>query len=212
MIEHLDETGQPCTRHVPSSPNGLLALALLGSRMPGLHHDIASKLQGLMMAMEEINELAETLDQKQAASAANLALRELVELFTANRVLAKPPRRTPTPLAEVVAQAAERSGVRTSGELPPLDVDISMASVAHVLAVLLDLVAGPLNLGRKVEIHTTVEASHVVMVIVGPPTAMDKLPPNSNDMLALGSFALFRESGELRCGMDRLTIKLPLTP
>jgi hypothetical protein len=31
-------------------------------------------------------------------------------------------------------------------------------------------------------------------------------------MLALASFALFREAGELRCGMDRLTIKLPLTP
>lgn len=212
MIEHLDESGKPCTRHAVASPHGLLALALLGSRMPGLHHDLAGKLQAVMLAIDEIGELAESLDQKQAASSAAGAVRELMELFTANRVLAKPPRRSANKLSDVVGQAAERAGVRTHGELPALDVDISIASIGHVLAVLLDIVAGPINLGRKVEIFTTVEATLVVLVIVGPPTAMDKLPPNSSDMLALASFALFREAGELRCGMDRLTIKLPLTP
>jgi hypothetical protein len=211
VIEHLDENGKPCTKHATMSPHGLLALAVLGSRMPSFHHDVASKLQGLMMAVDEISELADTMELQQAASAASVAIRELTELFAANRSLGKAPQRKPTPIAEVIARAAERAGVGTRGELPARDVDIALPSIGHALAVLLDLAAGPLKLGRMIEIHATIEAAHLMLIFVGPPTAMDTMPANANDMLALASFAIYREGGELRCGTDRFTVRLPLT-
>jgi hypothetical protein len=47
------------------------------------------------------------------------------------------------------------------------------------------------------------------VVVTGPPNT--PLPANAGDVLALASFALAREGGELRCGADRYTIRLPLT-
>ena len=57
-LRHLDEHGEVCTRHAPVPDGDLLALALVGSRAPSFHHDLASKLQGLMMAIDEIGEVA----------------------------------------------------------------------------------------------------------------------------------------------------------
>ena len=64
--------------------------------------------------------------------------------------------------------------------------------------------------GRNVEITALTEAAALIIVIVGPPTAMDTLPSNASDVMALATFALTREGGELRCGTDRFTIRLPL--
>jgi hypothetical protein len=210
MTEHLDESGQPCKRHPPPSAANLMAMALLGSRMPSFHHDVASKLQSLMMAVDELSELAETIEARAAAIAATTAVKELTTLFMMNRALGKSPQRRPTPVAEVFARAAERSGVRTAGELATCNIDIALPSIVHACAVILDLAAGPLSHGRTVEI-TGKTKNHVLEVVVtGPPNT--PLPANAGDVLSLASFALHREGGELRCGADRYTIRLPLTP
>jgi hypothetical protein len=188
----------------------LLDLALLGSRARGFNHDVASKLQSLMMAVDELSELAETIEARAAATAATTAVKELTNLFMMNRALGKAPQRRPTPVAEIFARAAERSGVKTAGELATCNVDIALPSIVHACAVILDLAAGPLAHGRTVEI-TGAAKDHVLEVVVtGPPNT--PLPANAGDVLSLASFALVREGGELRCGVDRYTIKLPLTP
>ena len=210
MTQHLDEDGKPCTRHAAASPKGILALALLGSRMPSFHHDVASKLQSLMMALDEIAELADSEDLKQVANGAGLTVRELNTMLAANRALSRAPRREPVALSTLIERAAERSGVHIMANLPKLDVDVALPSIAHAIAVVLDLAAGPLKLGRNVEISALTEATSLVIVMVGPPTAMDTLPANANDVMALATFALGREGGELRCGTDRFTIRLPL--
>ncbi len=207
--EHLDETGQPCTRHPAPTNSNVMSLALLGSRMPSFHHDVASKLQSLMMAVDELTELAETLDTQAAANSAALAVRELTTLFATNRALAKAPQRKPTPVGELVARAAERSGVKTTGELPSCNVDVAVASIAHACAVVLDLAAGPLSMGRTVEITGVPEDKFLLVKVAGPVGV--PLPNNAGDMLALATFALAREQGELRCGADHYVIKLPLT-
>jgi len=56
-IEHLDDQGRPCTKHPSATIDELMVLAVIGSRVSGFHHDIASKLQGLMMSIDEIGEL-----------------------------------------------------------------------------------------------------------------------------------------------------------
>lgn len=209
-MKHLDEGGEPCTRHPVASSQGMLALALLGSRMPSFHHDVASKLQTLMMALEELAELAEGREEMVLAVAgANATLRELEAVLKTSRALARAPRREPIPLDELVTHAAERAGVNVKGALPACHVAIALPSISQALAVLLDLAAGPLELGRTARLVATV-GGQLVLVIHGAPTAMDALPANAGDMLALTSFALAREGGELRCGPDRFTIHLPL--
>jgi hypothetical protein len=209
VIQHLDDDGKPCTRHAPPSPQGLLALALLGSRTPSFHHDVASKLQSLMMAIEEISELADTDDVRLAAAGASVTVRDLNTLLSQNRALSRAPKREPMPLDVLVARAVERSGVHMQGDVPEISVEIALPSITHALAIVLDLAAGPLKLGRNVEIATRVQ-ERAVLVITGPKTAMDTLPANANDMIALATFALAREGGELRCAADHFTIMVPL--
>lgn len=209
MSTHDDETGKPCTRHPDPSPVNMLALALLGSRMPSFHHDVASKLQSLMMAIDELQELVEGVELAAAAGAAATAVRELTTLFATNRALAKAPQRRPTPVGELFARAAERGGVRTTGELPPCTVEIALPSIAHACAVILDLAAGPMTLGRAVEIAGTIEGKTLVVIVTGPPGA--PLPNNAGDVLALATFALEREQGSLQCDGERYVIRIPLT-
>ncbi len=184
----------------------MMALALLGSRMPSFHHDVASKLQSLMMAVDEIGELADNPEARAAAALAMSAVKELTQLFSTNRALAKAPARRPTPIAELFARAAERSGVKTTGELPACDVEIALPSIAHTCAVIFDLAAGPLSMGRTVELSGVREGSQIVVTVRGPAGA--PLPANAGDVLALAAFAFVREQGELRCGVDRYTIRL----
>ena len=211
MSGHLDLDGKPCTRHAPASPQGLLSLALLGSRMPSFHHDVASKLQSLMMVLEEVTELADNEDLRLAAAGASATVRELNALLVSNRALSRAPRREPTQLSALIEAASERSGVHLRGDSPECTLEIALPSITHALAVVLDLAAGPIKLGRTVTVTTTV-GSELVLGLVGPPTAMDALPANASDMLALASFALAREAGELRCGRDRFEIRFPLAP
>ncbi len=211
MADHVDETGQPCTRHGAPSIDGLLALALLGSRMPSFHHDSASKLQGLMMALDEIEELAEgNASMRQATALAQTSLRELNQLIAANRALAKGPQRKRTPVHEIITRAADRSGVHVGGELPTVEAEIALPSIVHAVALVLDLVAGPTSLGRVVSLTSTLDGRHVSIELQGPPGGTSKLPPNSNEMVAIASFALKREDGALRCGVDHFTVKLPI--
>ena len=114
MAGHLDETGQPCTRHAPLTEQRLYELATLGSRMPAFHHDAASKLQSLMMALDEISELAhpDAADLRASIDTAHSSLRELNQILAANRAIAKAPQRARIALPELVSQAASGSGVR----------------------------------------------------------------------------------------------------
>src|SRR4051812_24577206 len=111
MADHRDESGGACKIHGPSSADSLLALATIGSRMPGFHHDCASKLQSLMMSLEEIMELAQSREVQQATETAQLALRELNQLFTSNRALAKAPYLTRGTLGDLIARSTARAGV-----------------------------------------------------------------------------------------------------
>jgi hypothetical protein len=207
VAEHLDETGRPCTRHPAASPQTMLALALLGSRMPSFHHDVASKLQSLMMAIEELEELADNEDSRNAAQTASTAVREMQALFNANRSLSRPPQRRPTPIGELVAAAAHRAGVKTFGSLPASDVEISLSSITHALAIVFDLAAGAQKLGRSLELVAKVDGSHLVLEL---PVAPGEVPASAGEVLALASFALLREQGELRCSPSAFAIHLPL--
>ena len=91
---HLDEHGQPCSHHPAATDQDLLSLALVGSRAPSFHHDLASKLQGLMMAIDEISEVSGEVPPPvlRAIETAHGALREVLALLGTNRAPVTVPR------------------------------------------------------------------------------------------------------------------------
>lgn len=209
MADHRDESGESCKLHAPVSIDALMALATIGSRMPGFHHDCASKLQSLMMSLDEISELAGE-EARAAAESASVALRELHGLFTQNRALAKSPQLTRGQLKDLLAKAADRAGVKILGEVAATEIEVSPPAMTHALAVLFDLVAGPAQLVRAVDVSVASDGAHTVITLRGPANANAKQPPNASELLAIASFVVARDGGELRCrnGGESYIIKL----
>jgi len=139
VTEHVDETGRPCTRHAPSN-EALLAWAAVGARVSGFHHDTASKLQSLMMALDEATDLLgdSRPDVQRSLETAVAALRDIHALLTENRALAKAPQRKPTMLSELLKRAANRHGVKLVGQHSSVSVVVAPPSSVHALGLLLD--------------------------------------------------------------------------
>ena len=208
MFEHLDEDGQPCTQHVVNRDK-LMMYATVGSRASGFHHDTASKLQSLVMSLDEISELIgdEESDVRTATETAQAAVRQLHALLNANRALTKPPQRTASHLPELLQRAAERHAVKLRGELASLVVTVAVPAVTHAFALLLDMIAGAPAGGRHVEIAARTEAGHVTLTLTG---GVDPTHPNAAELIAIATYVLAGERGALRCGPHRFTIELPL--
>jgi hypothetical protein len=207
--DHLDETGAPCARHPVISEATLYQLAMVGSRAPAFHHDCASKLQGLVMALDELTELTEDGDPQliRAIETALEASRELNALLNINRALTRPAAKARIALRELVARAAERVGVTVQGALAEaLAVTVGVAPMTHALALAIDVAAGS-GRGRALAVAAEPASGGVDLVLHSSP-----LPaPNVNEAVAIASFVVARDGGRLWCSAagDRMTIRLP---
>jgi hypothetical protein len=208
VSDHLDEEDKPCTRHV-AARDKLLAYALVGSRISGFHHDAASKLQSLVMALDEIGELIGEADSdlRTATDTAQGAVRQLHGLLTANRALAKAPALMRTLLPELLQRAAERHGVKLRGEIPSLHVMVSPPAITHAFAVLADMIAGPPAAGRSVTASSETAGDRVRVMLAGN---VDATHPNASELIAVAAYAITREEGTLHCGPKRFVVELPL--
>ncbi len=209
IANHLDEHGQVCTRHPVAPSDEVLSLAIVGSRAPSFHHDLASKLQGLMMAIDEIGEL--TGDDSQpimrAIETAHTTVREVLGLLNVNRALTKAPTKSRTTLAEIAARASERVYVTLKATMPAAALDVSSPSLVHALALVFDVAGGP-GRGRSLAATVEVGGGSVAMRV----TASPEPPPNAAESLALAAFVFAREGGELRCADEgrALIVRLPV--
>lgn len=210
--DHLDEHAKPCTYHGAASSEALLGLATVGSRASGFNHDIASKLQGLMMALDEISEIAETLDPvnrdhvARATEGAQACLKDVLGILNLNRAMTKPPMRAPVALAELTARAGERVYVTLQGSLPEVDVSVSAPTMIHALSLLFDAAGGP-GRGRTIPVEVTRTPTTVSLSM-----AIASASPVSPEPLALAAFVLARDGGSLRCtdNGQRFLIELPI--
>ena len=209
VIRHLDETGQPCARHVPSSET-LLAWAAVGSRIAGFHHDTASKLQSLMMALDEATELLgdERPDLQRTLDTAMAALRDIHALLTENRALAKAPQRKSVSLASLLERAANRHGVKLVGDRSSAATSVAPPSIVHALGLLCDYLAGPPQGSRTVEVAVESAGDAAMISLTGAP--WEQAPPTSNEAIAVAAFLLAREEGRLACSPRGFAIQLPL--
>jgi len=141
--DHVDETGAPCARHPAISPASLYQLAMVGSRVPAFHHDCASKLQGLVMALDELTELIENGDPQliRAVETALEASRELNGLLNLNRMLTRPAARTVVAVDELVGLHYLR---REALEAPAPAERTPRLQMGIIAAPLGKLVLGPL--------------------------------------------------------------------
>jgi hypothetical protein len=208
LPDHLDETGAPCARHAPLSQDALFQLAMVGSRASAFHHDCASKLQGLVMALDELTELTEHGDPQviRAIETAIEASRELNALLNVNRALTRPTAKTPIELRELVARGAERVGVAVHGVLPDATVGVSVAPMTHALALAIDVAAGT-GRGRSLAVSAEVAAGSVELALHSSPLQA----PNAGDALAIVGFVVERDGGRLWCSSagTRLVLRLP---
>jgi hypothetical protein len=206
-IEHLDEEGAPCAHHGAAAPEVLLQLAMVGSRAPAFHHDCASKLQGLVMALDELSELTENGDPQlvRAIEAASDASRELNALLNTNRALTKPAARTPIALKVLLAGAAHRVAVTLQGTLPDAMVNVTVPAATHALALAFDVAAGT-GRARTLAVVATVGAREVDIAMPAAPAQ----PSNASESIAIATFVMARDGGRLWCARagDRLFVRL----
>jgi len=208
--EHVDETGAPCARHAAISPSSLYQLAMVGSRAPAFHHDCASKLQGLVMALDELTELTENGDPQliRAVETALEASRELNALLNLNRALTRSVPKTMIAVTDLVTRAAERSGIAIR---PPLaatpSVNVGVAAMVHGLALAIDIAAGT---GRGRALAVTVSEANGQVDIVFQASPLQ--PSNAGESLAIAGFVVGRDGGgKLWCSAagDQIVIRLP---
>lgn len=207
-LGHDGDDGQPCTRHVPVSIDALLHFATVGSRISSFHHDIASKLQGLMMALDEITELTEPTggdtDLGRAAETAHAALKDLTQIFMLNRALAKAPIRGRTTLRELAMRASERVGVTLRGELPEVDLDVAVPLTTQGFALAFDAAAGA-GRSRSLEVTALVAEARIELALPAAPTTA-----TANESLAIAAWVFAHEGGDLRCSESRILVRLPV--
>ena len=204
VMEHFDEDGHVCTRH-NANLDAILTLATIGARVSSFNHDIASKLQGVMMAIDEITEYAEqdpNPNIRRAAGDAMAALKEASALLTTNRALTRTSTKTKAALRDVVSAAADRVGVSVRGAIPDGQIEAVVPLLSQALAVAFDALAGT---GRNRSLDAATTDGALVVSSTAEPAA------TLGDALALASHMVTRAGGELRCGRDaKLIVKLPL--
>ena len=143
---------------------------------------------------------------------AHAALRELNQILSTNRALAKAAQKSRVGLSELVHRAAESFGVRVRGDIQAQDIRVAVPAMRHAMSLLLDLAAGPSHLGRVVDVTCTFDGDRYELTISGPPAAVSKLPPNAGEALAIVKFVIDREDGELRCHPTGFVVRLAAAP
>jgi len=203
-FEHGGGDGTPCRRHAPAEPERFLHLATIGSRVPSFNHDIASKIQGLIMAIDEIVEFANTSDLRQAAETAHQAVTELNQLLQQNRALTKTPVASSIPIDELVDRAARRVAVTLRGGPFSGTTEVPALLVIQGLALAFDAAAGSER--RRVLDLAIVEVGDSLEIRVPLATALE---PDVGTMFAIASWVFRKAGGSFACQSDHLELRLP---
>jgi hypothetical protein len=183
----------------------LLAWAAVGSRASGFNHDCASKLQSLMMALDEATEfIHDPSEVQRSVETASAAVKELLALLTENRALTKPPAAKTVELASVLQRAANRHGIKLRGEIGTATIKIAPPSFVHAIALLLDMLAGPASSTRAVEIDVRSADGQVVLGITGQPPAA-----SASDAIDIATWMIEREGGKVLSAPGGFHVHLP---
>lgn len=208
-VHHTGDGGQPCARHGAASLDAVFALAMLGARLTRFQHDIASKLQGVMLSLDEIAEHtagARDPELARALETATSAAAELERLLAASRSVSRPPLPTRTTVRDLIARASERTGVALVGEPGDIDIECCAPLIAHALAIVIDVASGNDRV-RTLAVTAHASATHVELAFATSPAQLD----GAATLLAVAAWLLAQHGAELRCQGDTVIAKLPLS-
>jgi hypothetical protein len=190
--------------------DGILALALIGARSRGFHHDIASKLQGLMMAIDEIADRNLVLEDdrvQRAVEAAADSMREVQAQLAAFRTLGRGVDARTCSLRELVTAGARAAAVVAAGELPDVAVVATPSAAVQVIAMACELAdtTGTVDVAVGVRDDAGIEVS--VRCRGGELPELVRA-----EAIALMAFALGRDGGTVRDGGDGVVMRFLLQP
>ncbi len=184
--------------------DAILDLALVGSRARGFNHDAASKLQRLMMATSEAEELAgpeASADHRMAIESLHSALAELEVLFAEFRTLAKGSEPAELDVAVVLARAARRANVVLALDVSPgLKAIGREPELVQVLSHMFDVIGGT-QPTRAIRLRGLREAGRAVL-------KLDAGDSESSEALALVAHVVTGTGGS--AGRDGTTILIAL--
>jgi hypothetical protein len=184
--------------------DGVLALALVGARARGFHHDMASKLQALMIAVDDLAERNTDARMAPSIDAAALALRDIQNVLGAFRALARGADPRPSSLRELIAAAARTAGVVIAGEIPDTSVRVTPSAAVQVLVLACELADPGATL--PVAIARDGGAIEVAMQL----GAGQHLDLTHAEALAVMRGALGRDGGDARADGDRVVLRFAL--
>jgi hypothetical protein len=205
---HVDESGAPCTHHAPVRPDVLLTLAMVGSRASGFNHDLASKLQGLLMTLEDLVErLGERGEPElhRAAQEASTLAQDLAGIVTVSRQLTRNPGPSRRTLRELIAASCERAGVELNTQLVDAAIEVVMPHAIHAVSLAIEVAGGP-NRARAIDSECRLVDGRIELTV----PAASKTTSYASEYLALAAAILRRDGGDVRCGAGRIVIWLRL--
>src|SRR5688572_652696 len=131
---HTTDSGAPCERHAPRADD-LLGPATLGTTCFAALHDLASGLQGIGAAIDELDATVGSDPRLRGlVDAAIEANEKATAMFVALRNLVRDPgrRREKVEVAHLVRRATQQAGAKSAiaGPLPAATVSIAAPVVA----------------------------------------------------------------------------------
>jgi hypothetical protein len=210
---HLGRDGHPCDEH-PARVDDLLGLATLGAAAFSVMHDVASGLQALAAAIDELEALADTEGSEEtraAVAAASSALAQTNKMFVdARHAISGGNRiRDAARVDLLVQKAIDRADARC----PPLrgaptaEIAAVIPILTHVISSLIDTAAG----SGHAEVTVTADGDEVEIGIRA--TEPENPPRSVGGTLAIAAGVIADHGGTLRCDRDaalaRFAIRLP---
>jgi len=214
-VGHERETGDPCDRHV-ARVEDLVAPATLGVSCFGALHDLASALQAIGAAVEELDAAITDPALRSLVQVAIEANDRAIELFVASRNILRDPagRKTRIAVSALIDRAGQRSARRpVVGSVAPGSVEVAVPVIAHVLASILAAADGADEPARITAVAA--DDGRSVAIVVSHATTTP-LPSTIGTTLAIAAHAVETHGGSVRCGThdgrEAYTIVLPLAP
>lgn len=213
-MAHTTVAGEPCAVHAPRAED-LLAPAALGTACFAALHDLASALQAIGNAIDELDVTVTDPALRPLVDAAIEANDDATKMFVAIRGVLRDPagRKQPVEVAALISRATHQATAKpvVAGTPPPGTVEVAVPVVAMALAKLID--AATAGGGGAPELAPRADGDTVAIAITA--AAAGPAPVAIGATLAIAARAIETHGGTVQCGeregRQTYIVRLPLS-
>lgn len=217
-MAHTTATGEPCTLAAHAArAEDLLAPAALGTACFAALHDLASALQAIGNAIDELDVSVTDPAIRPLIDAAIEANDHATKMFVATRGVLRDPagRKQPVDVAALLSRANHQAGTKPvlAGAAPAGTVEVVVPVIAMTLAKLIDAAAAGAPAGAAPAIVARADGATIALAITAP--AAVPAPESIGATLAIAARAVEAHGGTVACGdtggRPTYVIRLPFT-